>query len=507
MSASSSVEYPVLQPTESISVNEQTEYQPANQPVQPEQAHAVKYNPVNGNSFTKNSDYIQFTIRPQARTWLDGSKTTLNLKFKALPDQGTGVATMSTYSTRCGIQGAISRLVVTNSGNTLEDVTSYNRAYALVNNMSASTSQLRSAPSVRDITSGGTDSVQAGRLTGKRMTSAAADSAVLTCQEYECSVPISLSSLFGPSSRKSLPLGKITEPIDVKIYLTSHCPEVYYSKAAGDTSAPYDTSLSDYQITSVSLECHQVRFSESVTAVVDAASGSGSNHEWDADQLSSSLNNITPSLSQDQILLSNTQFRDCKSIMNQTWYSTMTGSTMTYASLQPGIYKYNVSCDGQFLLSRDVGNNNLAELHNSNALMVANLLSITRNACDLWEGDVQLNNGAYSVGRFNPYAASTAVGSFPATGPEENPTCLVDQFDGTALKGIDPDCYYTGISTLTSKDMSRKLTGSDFKGKQIVVHVRRHNAIDNTSEKQIYHSVLHIGCKIILENGELRREC
>ena len=152
MSASSATEYPILQPTDSISVNEQTEYQPANQPVQPEQSHRVKYNPVNGNNFTKNSDYIQFTIRPQARTWLDGSKSTLNLKFKALPNIGTGTTAMSIYSTRCGIQGAISRLVVTNSGNTLEDVTSYNRAYALVNNMYASTSQLRSAPSVRDIT-------------------------------------------------------------------------------------------------------------------------------------------------------------------------------------------------------------------------------------------------------------------------------------------------------------------------------------------------------------------
>ena len=507
MSASSSVEFPVLQPTESISVNEQTEYQPGNQPVQPEACASIKYNPVNGNSFTKDSDYIQFTIRPQARTWLDGSKTTLNLKFKALPDQGTGTATMSIFSTRCGIQGAISRLVVTNSGNTLEDVTSYNRAYALVNNMYASTSQLRSAPSVRDITSDGEGVLQPGRQTGRRMTTATADSATLTCNEYECSVPISLSSLFGPSSRKSLPLGKITEPIDVKIYLTSHCPEVYYSKSGASASAPYDLSLSDYQITSVSLECHQVRFSESVTAVVDAASGSGSNHEWDADQLSSSLNNITPSLQQDQILLSNTQFRDCKSIMNQTWYSDITGSTITYASVQPGVYKYNVSCDGQFLLSRDVGNNNLAELHNSDALMVANLLSITRNACDLWEGDVQLNNGAYHVGRFNPYAVSTPTGSFPAAGPNATPTCLVSQFRGDSIKPTDPDCYYTGISTLTSKDMSRKLTGTDFKGKQIVCHVRRHNAVPTTSAKQIYHSVLHIGCKIILENGELRREC
>lgn len=507
MSASSSVEYPVLQPTESISVNEQTEFQPANQPVQPEQSHSVKYNPVNGNSFTKNSDFIAFQIRPQARTWLDGSKTTLNLKFKALPSQGTGTTEMSIFSTRCGIQGAISRLVVTNSGNTLEDVTSYNRAYALVNNMYASTSQLRSAPSVRDITSDGEGALQAGRQTGRRMSVQVADNADLTCNEYECSIPISLSSLFGPSSRKSLPLGKITEPIDVKIYLTSQCPEVYYSKSGASATAPYDTSLSDYQITSVSLECHQVRFSESVTAIVDAASGSGSNHEWDADQLSSSLNNITPSLQQDQILLSNTQYRDCKSIMNQTWYSDITGSTITYASVQPGVYKYNVSCDGQFLLSRDVGNNNLAELHNSDALMVANLLSITRNACDLWEGDVQLNNGAHHVGRFNPYAVSTPTGSFPSAGPAEPPTCDVTQFRGDAVKPTDPDCYYTGISTLTSKDMSRKLTGTDFKGKQIVVHVRRHNAVPTTSSKQIYHSVLHIGCKIILENGELRREC
>ncbi len=193
--------------------------------------------------------------------------------------------------------------------------------------------------------------------------------------------------------------------------------------------------------------------------------------------------------------------------MNQTWYSDITGSTITYASVQPGVYKYNVSCDGQFLLSRDVGNNNLAELHNSDALMVANLLSITRNACDLWEGDVQLNNGAYHVGRFNPYAVSTPTGSFPAAGPNATPTCLVSQFRGDSIKPTDPDCYYTGISTLTSKDMSRKLTGTDFKGKQIVCHVRRHNAVPTTSAKQIYHSVLHIGCKIILENGELRREC
>ena len=507
MSASSATEYPVLQPTDSISVNEQTEYQPANQPVQPEQSHSVKYNPVNGNSFTKNSQYIQFTIRPQARTWLDGSKTTLNLKFKALPNIGAGTTAMSIYSTRCGIQGAISRLVVTNSGNTLEDVSSYNRAYSLVNNMYASTSQLRSAPSVRDITASSYGVIQAGRQTGRRMSTEVADSTTLTCKEYECSIPISLSSLFGPSSRKCLPLGKITEPIDVKIYLTSECPEVYYSKSGASAAAGYDTNLSDYQITSVSLECHQVRFSESVTDVVDAASGSGSNHEWDADQLSSSLNNITPSLNQDQILLSNTQYRDCKSIMNQTWYSELTGSTITYASVQPGLYKYNVSCDGQFILSRDVGNNNLTELHNSDALIVANLLSITRNACDIFEADVQLNNGAYHVGRFNPYAVSAPTGSFPATGPNQTPTCLTTQFRGDAIKPTDPDCYYTGISTLTSKDMSRKLTGSDFKGKQIVVHVRRHNAVPTTSAKQIYHSVLHIGCKIILENGELRREC
>jgi hypothetical protein len=506
MSASSQVEYPTLEPTESISVNEQTQYQPANQPVQPQQSHSVRYNPVNGGVFTKNSEYIEFTIRPQHNTWLDGSKTTLNLKFQAKPNIGTGTTAMSVFSTRCGIQGAISQLVCTNSGNTLEFITSYNRSYALVNNMYASPSQLKSAPSVRDITGDGAEDAQfqQSRLMGVRMTTAVADSVDLTCNTYECSVPISLSSLFGPSARKCLPLAKLTEPINLRLYLTNNPVEVYYSKSGANTETSYDVSLSDYSITNVSLECHQVRFTDSVMSVIDSASGGGNYHEWDADQLSSSLNNIVPSLQQDQILLSNTQFKDCKSIMNQTWYSTMTGSTLTYASLQPGLYKYNVSCDGQYILNRDVGNNNLKELHNSDALIVANLLSITRNATDIFEAGSQLNNGSANVGHWQPYEA----GALPtASGPSSTPTCLLGSFYGVALEPTDPDFYYTGISTLTSKDMSRKLTGTNFKGKQIVVHVRRHNTISSTSAVQIYHSVLHVGCKIILENGQLRREC
>ena len=81
MSASSQTEFPVLPATESISVNEQTQYQPANQPVQPQMSHSVKYNPVNGGVFTKNSDYIEFTIRPQAGVWLDGSKSVIKFEI------------------------------------------------------------------------------------------------------------------------------------------------------------------------------------------------------------------------------------------------------------------------------------------------------------------------------------------------------------------------------------------------------------------------------------------
>lgn len=206
MSASSSTEFPILESTESISVNSQTEYQPANQQVTPLQSHSVKYNPVNGGKFTKKSDFISFQIRPQKNTYIDGSKTVLNLKFKALPDIGTSTTQMGIYSTRCGIQGAISQLVVTNSGNTLEFVTGYNRAYAIVSNMYASSKQFRSAPSVTDITNDATNGVF-GRVAGIKMSPAddPAGGTALTCEEYECSVPISLSALFGGSSKKMYP--------------------------------------------------------------------------------------------------------------------------------------------------------------------------------------------------------------------------------------------------------------------------------------------------------------
>ena len=86
MSASSQTEYPILEATDSISVNSQSEYQPANQQVTPLQSHNVKYNPINGGKFTKHSDFVEFSIRPQRNCYIDGSKTVLNLKFKALPD-------------------------------------------------------------------------------------------------------------------------------------------------------------------------------------------------------------------------------------------------------------------------------------------------------------------------------------------------------------------------------------------------------------------------------------
>ncbi len=511
MSASSQTEYPILEATESISVNSQTEYQPSNQQVTPLASHSVKYNPVNGGKFTKKSDFISFQIRPQKNTYIDGSKTVLNLKFKAKPDQGSETNVMGIYSTRCGIQGAISQLVVTNSGNTLEFVTGYNRAYAIVSNMYASSKQMRSAPSVTDITNDASNGVF-GRVAGIKMSTSnavpVAPSTTIECTEYECSVPISLSALFGGSSKKCIPIGKLNEPIDIKLYLTSNVNDVYMSKTDTNGVLNYDMDKSEYEITDVSLECHQVRFTDSVDDIVSAASG-GKSLTWDCDQLSSCFNNINPTLQQDQILLSNTQFNNVKSIMNGTYYSQQVGSTVTYASLQGGLYLYNASIDGQYIMARDVGTNSPTALHNSDALFAANLLSITRNACDLWESGNQLSNGAIYAGRHQPYDNKDKY--YPTTGPSESPSCLASHFVAGQSpdknnSAIDSDYLYTGLSTLESKDMSRELKGRNFKGKQVVMHLRRHNAITDTTA-QIYHSVLHVGCKMILEDGMLRREC
>ena len=506
MSASSQTEFPILESTESISVNSQTELQPSNQQVTPLATSSVKYNPINGGKFTKNSDFVEFSIRPQRNCYIDGSKTVLNLKFKALPDVGSSTTAMGIYSTRCGVQSVISQLVVTNSGNTLEFVNGYNRAYAIVSNMYASSAQMRSAPSVTDITNDAVDGVF-GRVAGVKM-SAATDAVPTTgttieCTEYECSVPISLSALFGGSSKKCIPIGKLNEPIDIKLYLTSNVNDVYMSKIQGNALINYDMDKSDYEITDVSLECHQVRFTDSVDDIVSAASG-GKSLTWDCDQLSSCFNNIIPSLQQDQILLSNTQFNNVKSIMNGTYYSQQIGNTVTYASIQPGLYLYNCSVDGQYLMARDVGTNAPTSLHNSDALFAANLLSITRNACDLWESGNQLSNGSKTAGRHQPYDRDNKY--YPTAGPAQTPSCTAGNFLAIANKAVDSDYLYTGLSTLVSKDMSRELKGRNFKGKQVVMHLRRHNAIDDTTP-QIYHSLLHIGCKMILEDGSLRREC
>lgn len=515
MSAISSVDYPVIPNTPSVSVIEATEYQPSNQYILPVECNGIKYNPVNGGNFKKGS-MIEFCIRPQKDTWLTGAKTSLNFTFKAKPLANATVTTnMGIYSTHIGSAGCIRALRVTNGPNLLEEINHYNHSQSMLQNCFTSTPQMRSACTLFDgLLAGTSDSTNAGKATGKKI-SAATDTGSgtsgeagnvpdLTCAAVDVSIPISLSSLFGPAATKSIPLGMIDQPITIKIYLTNDLSEVYYSKSSTNVATNYDANTSDYEITNVSLECHQTRFSESVSSLFD----NKKEHTWNIQQLESCTNNVDPSSQYEEVLLSNTQYKNVKSVMNQTWYSQSTPSTVIYASVMPGLYQYNVSVNGMPISNHDVGNNILSSLENSSALFAANLLSIQRNSIDSWHSKSQLMKyGSYVQGSFSPYNINTSTTDFfPANGPSAIPTCLTSQFIYTdADKPVDACAFYAGMSTLMSKDLSRELVGRDFRGKQITLQLRRFNAVSNTSAPQILHTLLHIGAKIHLERGLMRR--
>ena len=81
MSAISSVDYPEIPNTPSVSVIEATEYQPSNQYILPVECQSIKYNCVNGGTF-KRGGMLEFVIRKQSDTWLTGAKTSLNFTLK-----------------------------------------------------------------------------------------------------------------------------------------------------------------------------------------------------------------------------------------------------------------------------------------------------------------------------------------------------------------------------------------------------------------------------------------
>jgi hypothetical protein len=102
---------------------------------------------------------------------------------------------------------------------------------------------------------------------------------------------------------------------------------------------------------------------------------------------------------------------------------------------------------------------------------------------------------------------------------KEAPDAAIGHLNGTGAdsiqgnKGVSPPYIYCGISCLKSTDKSRRLVGTDLRGRQVVVSMRRQNAIPRVgtgaTANDVFHASLQIGVRFDLDpkSGVLRRVC
>jgi len=494
-------------------MNTNIEYLALNQPLQSMTQHIIKETPINGAVFDKKSQSIQFRLNPEHGSFIDGSQTKLNLTFCAKPVAlSSATAACGVYATG-SINNVIRKIEIKCGGAVIESVPDANRISHCYSNLYASRSQISSSPTITDLYDTGNFDDANSNLSlnapigGVKMSletdALTGDVPNLACREYHLSVPINASGFLGSGARKCVPIGWLKESIQVTLFLTDRVEEVYYCKIAGSGATSNQgvvlDNSSDYRITNVSLQCKVLKFSETAFAAIRNAHKDNI-YEWDGDAYVSNLNQVNPGDAVSRVYLPDTNYKNVKSIINNTWYSVSDTSTITMSCVQPGLYSYNCRVNGTNAgNSRNQGNNNLANLKNSSSQFAMNLLSIVRDSTAVLEADTQIsfNSGqsGYSAGAqpYSPYAPDiqTPVATFP-NGPTTIPTGESSQIMQTANKGSGGYCFYTGTSLLRSQDTSRIPKGRDLRNTQVVMVLDRWNAITG-SQDQVYQSILHCG--------------
>ena len=488
-------------------VNQSVEYLALRQPIASTSCSYIKIAPSNGGNYNNKSDFVEFRINSQHNSFIDGTKTKLNFDFTATATNPTANATAFSLFSQGSAMSIFKRYTILCNGETLEDITDANRILYMFSKLYTSKSQLDSSPSIQDLYANEEEGAAGGMATGRSLSSAAALPPVATTQKVSC--PIMLSSLFGPSARKSVPIGMLRNGLIIRFYFTDRLSEVVYAQdpVTGNTLAIGNDST--YGIKNVSLEVKTIRYDDATFENIKNNLKTN-DLEWDATTFISNVVHSNPAIPSVRLLLTNSNYRDVKSVYCNSWYSSqVAGSTMTYQSVFPGLYQSNVLVNGEPVNSRNIGISDLTAIKNSIPQTIMNLQSTTRASNEILHTESQLaspvgGDGAVAseilIGYSNMTPTTARTNDYPANGPNAVPNQL-GPFGNQGIPGsygIDVPNYYWGLSTLTSNDKSRELTGRDFRAKQVVLQMDRFNSI-TASLDQVIQGVLVVGVKYHLD--------
>jgi len=470
------------------------EYQPRNAHVEAIQCNRIKHTPINGSTFTKNSNYIEFRLNPDG-TFIDAPRTRLNLVFSAKSDvAGSGVHGVYTSPS---IWSVFTSFEVRQGGNILERSQDQNRMYSALSKIYSSTIQNETIGSITDLINPPNAAIPNQCAVGVKI-STGDDATTPAFRKRTISVPITLSNLFGPSARKAYPNALLREPTTIRLYLTPNVEEVLYAMAVGAT--PTYNSAATYVLTDVSLEMVHIRYGQDVMARI-RDNMNDSEVTWDGVQSISSINSMSYA-STARCILPNTSYSDVRNVIINQFYPVLASNQITMGcSPLNGTYQSQLFLDGNPIArNRPIGaqyaNNPIASVPE----LAQSILDLNRPFCVVDDTNTQLG-----LSRGNKTASKLAYTNCNTKGATSRPyeipdTAIpkIDKFPLTADTPVPPYFGLVGFNLVRNGDPSRASIGHDCRGRQLVYEARQTNTITDTNLCMVQ-AIMCVGVKYVLD--------
>ena len=506
-------------------MNRQVQYNPRTE-FASGRSQFVKHPPNNGSTFEggettgKFPSFCEWNLRSD--DFIDGSKTMLNATFQAVPT-ASAVASLYNAFSNGSLNCAIRRVeVLSPGGGVIELCDDWNRQFLMLSSVGTSVQQTGLSGSATDLyedistgaqavtgaaTSGG--SWAGGRSVGVKLNATAANPP--TCSKFHCSIPLSLSSIFGPNNSKFIPMCALDGPLILRVYWTPVWQEAFCTyEATIPANAAGGGSLSSFKLTDVSLSLNHIRYDpETYMRIKESIDAAGS-VEYDAVQYISSAADV--SYASDRVLLGNTSYRSVAAIYAARYYPVYAPSYIFNCAPGNGERSAVFEVNGERVRGTPLTSGISSNLLTNVAPFAMSAIVCSRPAKDIHDCNSQLapQVTSKSAGYTNLNDVAVVPGTYAATlpPPSNEPTQLASTLSNftTTGKAIDGYFWMTGFDlTEVEGGTGHNRRGRDMRGKQCVYVTDVTNNISAVQLCRLQCSLV-VNCKIIIENGTMRCE-
>ena len=489
------------------SIPNNLEFQPRNKHIECSTATTQKHTPINGGSFTKLDNYVDFRISNDG-TFLNPETCRFNCKFTI--DMAGGSSTDFDVYSSASVNSVVRGLEIRQGSELIENIMDYNRIYDMYSKVYCSNNQLSTGGSLTDLclppSESGTWNTSQQATTGRQMNTSVAANPPATYEVVNISVPLSLSNILGPSSNVCYPLALLGEPLFVRILLNPNIEEIIhvYTNTGGTITSTNYGPTSTYKLSDVSLSVEHIRYTPEVMNMI--TEGMPSELIYDGVQAISSTNSIGYA-NTERVILPNTSYQNVKNVLIQQFYPSLSTQNLNFGvSPLNGAFQSQLYIDGRNAVNnRNIGSTESSTPFNSNASYANSVLECNRPflLCDDINCQLQPTKWVSATRVSYNFTTNNIGGGIGANSFPSDITStvipVITDFAFETTKPANPYFGYVGFNLEQNTDPSRAKVGINCKGRQMVYEVRQNNNISSSTTRCTIQAVLSVGVKYVLD--------